>query len=191
MAGPGPKNDRQAGTSPPAPLPEVYVWDPLVRIFHWALVAAFTIAFATGDELPRLHEMTGYTIFGLVALRVLWGFIGTRHARFSDFVVGPRAVIGYLRDVAGFRAKRHVGHNPAGGAMILLLLVTLMMTAATGLLTDSLPKGGLRHAIEEVHEFFANGMLALVVVHVAGVIASSLVHGENLVRAMFTGRKRA
>lgn len=191
MAGAAPRMDRWAGTSPPTGSPDIKVWDPLVRIFHWTLAAAFTIAFATGDELPRLHEMAGYTILGLVTLRVFWGLIGTRHARFSDFVVGPRAVIAYLRDVASFRAKRHVGHNPAGGAMILLLLAVLVVTAATGLLTDSLPKGGLRHAAEETHEFFANGMLALVVVHVAGVIASSLVHGENLVRAMITGRKRA
>lgn len=191
MARAEPTTDRWAGISPPITSPEITVWDPLVRIFHWTLVVAFTIAFVTGDELPRLHELAGYTILGLIAFRVLWGFLGTRHARFSDFVVGPRAVMAYVRDIARGRAKRHIGHNPTGGVMIVLLLAALVATAATGLLTDSLPRGGLRHAAEEVHEFFANGMLALVVAHVAGVIASSLLYGENLVRAMITGRKRA
>lgn len=183
--------NRRAGTSPPAASPEVRVWDPLIRMFHWTLAAAFTTAFATGDEVPRLHELAGYVILSLVAFRALWGLVGTRHARFSDFVVGPRAVLAYVRDVATFRARRYIGHNPAGGAMILLMLTALLITAATGILADGLPRGALRHAAEETHEFFANGTLALVIVHVAGVAATSLLHGENLVRAMITGRKRA
>jgi cytochrome b len=110
------------GETPPA---TVRVWDPLVRIFHWSLVGLFAFAFVTGDEWDKAHETAGYIIAGLVAFRVVWGLIGPRHARFTDFVRGPGTIFTYLRDALAMKAPRHIGHNPAGGAMIVLMLLAL------------------------------------------------------------------
>jgi cytochrome b len=180
------------GVSPPAAAGEaatVRVWDPLVRVFHWTLVAAFVITWLTGDELDRLHEVTGYVIIGLLAVRIVWGFIGTTRTRFSDFVYRPSRVIGYLADTARLRARRYLGHNPAGGAMVVALLLVLAATAGSGfaMTTEAFHDA---HWVEEVHEFMANAAILLVGLYVAGVAVSSLAHRENLVRAMFTGRKR-
>lgn len=174
------------GATPPA---EVKVWDPFVRLFHWSLVALFAGAYATGDELESVHVLLGYGIAGLIGLRLVWGFVGSRHARFSDFVRSPAAVLAYLRDVVALKARRYLGHNPAGGAMIVALLVSLAATCVSGyLMTDALWG---KKWIEEVHEAFANLTLALVLAHVAGVLVSGFLHRENLVKAMLTGKKRA
>lgn len=176
-----------AGTAPAAA--SVKVWDPLVRIIHWSLVGLFAVAFLSGDESERLHLVAGYTIAGLVALRILWGFIGTRYARFSNFVRGPREVATFLKQSARLEAPRHLGHNPAGGAMILALLAVLVGLSVTGhLMTTDAFWGS--EAMEDVHEVLANLMLVLIGLHVLGVAVASLEHGENLVRAMMTGRKR-
>ena len=168
----------------------VRVWDPLVRIFHWSLVAAFFGAYALGDDGGQLHQALGYTVLGLVGFRLVWGVIGTRHARFASFVPSPRRLIGYLKDVARHREARYLGHNPAGAAMIVALLLSLIATGSTGwLLTTDAFWGS--EVLGDVHEALANGTLFLVGLHVAGVVFSSLRHRENLVRAMFTGRKRA
>jgi cytochrome b len=182
---------------------QIKVWDPAVRVFHWALVLAFTTAYLSGEDWLTVHVYAGYTVLGLVAFRLLWGLIGTRHARFSDFVASPRAALAYARDAVLLRARRYVGHNPAGGLMILLVLVSLLLTVLSGLavyaadqqagpLVGALGGAGERwtHTLEEAHEFLANFTLLLVFVHVAGVVFESFAHGENLVRAMFTGRKR-
>ena len=162
---------------------------PLVRAFHWSLVVAFAVAWLTGDELERLHEATGYVIMALLGVRIVWGFVGSIHARFSDFVYRPSHVIGYLADTARLRAKRYLGHNPAGGAMVIALLVALTTTAGSGfaMTTDAFHDA---HWVEEMHEVMANAVFLLVGLHVAGVAVSSLAHRENLVRAMITGRKR-
>jgi len=112
----------------------VKVWDPLVRIFHWSLVATFTIAYLTGDEESQIHVYAGYAVIGLVLFRIIWGLIGTRHARFWDFVYRPSAIIQYAREFFIGRPKRYLGHNPLGGAMILLLLASLLTTGVTGYL---------------------------------------------------------
>jgi cytochrome b len=181
---------------------KINVWDPLVRLFHWTLVGAFALAWLTEDEWMTLHSYAGYVIAGLLAFRLLWGFVGPRYARFADFVKSPATVVGYLKELAGFRAKRYVGHNPAGGAMIVALLLALVATTLTGLLAygsvGSGPLVGLfvnqssygSEWLEEIHEFFANFTLLLVLIHLGGVAFESLVHKENLVRAMFTGVKR-
>ncbi len=183
---------------------EVKVWDPLVRVFHWVLVTGFFIAYLTEDDLMDLHVFAGYTVAGLLVVRLIWGFIGTPHARFTDFVRRPGVVITYLKDIVAGRAKRYIGHNPAGGAMIIALLVSLVMISITGVALYGAdehagPMAGLfigspewvEDALEEVHDFFANFTLLLVIVHVAGVVYEGIVHKENLVRAMVTGRKRA
>ena len=164
----------------------VKVWDPLVRILHWSLVLLFAIAFASEDFMG-VHRWVGYLVLGIVATRTVWGVIGTKHARFTDFIYSPASIKKYLIELATFRPSHYLGHNPAGGVMILLLLIAVLGTGVTGILADG--KGGLQGMWEEVHEVFANGTVLLIVIHVLGVIVSSLIHKENLVRAMFTGRK--
>ncbi|MDA9466288.1 cytochrome b/b6 domain-containing protein [Bradyrhizobium sp. CCBAU 53415] len=175
-----------ASEKPPA---AVKVWDPFVRVFHWSLAGLFLLAYATGDEMQNVHVAAGYTIAGLVALRIVWGFVGPRHARFSDFVRSPRAVLAYMRDVAMLRAPRHLGHNPAGGAMVVALIVTLIGTCTTGYMMTTGTFWGAKW-VEEVHEAFANLTIGLIVVHVLGVLVASFEHRESLVKAMITGRKR-
>ncbi|MDO8369660.1 MAG: cytochrome b/b6 domain-containing protein [Candidatus Nitrotoga sp.] len=111
----------------------IKVWDPLVRIFHWSLVVFFAIAFLTGEEADSLHVYAGYVVIGLVTFRILWGFIGPEHARFKDFVFGPDKVIQYLKSLASGSPQRYVGHNPAGGYMVVLMLATLLIVTFTGL----------------------------------------------------------
>ncbi|MEC3861801.1 cytochrome b/b6 domain-containing protein [Mesobacterium sp. TK19101] len=198
----------------------VQVWDPLIRIGHWVLVVAFATAYLTEGEPEWLHAYAGYTIAAVVAGRVIWGFVGPRRARFTDFVTGPKRVVDYLRGLATGRSTRHIGHSPAGGAMTVALLIMLALTTLTGMATlavdegrgplagivaeHSLPAGVYSddsHAIrgdsdgedglKDLHELAANATLALVFLHLAGVIVASLAHRENLVRAMINGRKRA
>ena len=109
------------------------VWDPLVRIGHWLLVTAFFVAYFTEDELLTQHVWAGYAVAGVILFRVLWGFVGTKNARFTSFVRSPKVTARYLADIAKNRAQRHVGHNPAGGAMIVALLVFLAVTVFSGL----------------------------------------------------------
>ena len=164
------------------------VWDAPVRIFHWLLVLSFAGAWLTAEsERWRLAHVTlGYTMAALVAFRIVWGFIGTRHARFADFVRRPSAIRQYLRTLLSGRPAHHAGHNPAGGLAILALLVLIVATAASGFATYS-DLGG--KWLEELHEGAANTLLAVVGVHLVGVVVGSLAHRENLVRAMVTGRK--
>lgn len=166
----------------------IKVWDPLVRGLHWSLVTCFIVAYATGEEIMSLHEVAGYAIIAIVGVRILWGFVGTRYARFDDFVPGFTTVRDYVKDLAAGRPARYIGHNPLGSVMILAMLAALLITSVTGILAE--PRGAAE-VYEELHEVFGNVTLALVVVHVSGVVLSSTMHHENLVRAMITGRKRA
>jgi cytochrome b len=181
---------------------EIRVWDPLVRFFHWSLVTAFFIAYLTEDDLLTVHSWAGYLIFSLLIIRLVWGFIGTRYARFSDFIYSPGNVIQFLKDTLHLRAKRYLGHNPAGGAMVMLLIISLLMTTTSGILLFGAEEqaGPVAHwftqsagfwgdVLEGLHEFFANFTLLLVFVHVIGVLVESLIHKENLVSAMLTGFK--
>jgi cytochrome b len=171
----------------------VRVWDPLVRVFHWSLAAGIALAWLTAEESERWHEVIGWSVLAPVAVRLVWGLVGPRTARFASFVRGPGAVLAYAGRALAGRAERHLGHNPLGGWMVLLLLATVAATGLTGWLMSG--GAGLgdeaMDLLEEVHEALASGLLALVALHVAGVVWSGWQHGENLARAMFTGRKRA
>lgn len=200
---------------------EVKVWDPFVRFFHWSVVACFFIAYFTEDDVMWLHELAGYAILFLVIARIGWGFIGTRYARFSNFIYKPSTVKQYLNDMRHFKSRRYLGHNPAGGIMVIVLMLMLLLTSWSGIQLEELEESAksanttahsyafhlqiIKSAAadsehkeesaghefwEEVHELFANITLFLVFLHVAGVIFSSMAHGENLVRSMVTGRKQ-
>lgn len=207
-------------TTATAQAARVTVWDPVVRLGHWALVAAFATAYLSAEEEAggpdALHVWGGYAVGALVVLRILWGFIGPQHARFADFVCGPIAALRHLIDMLVGRARRHLGHSPAGGAMVIALLVCLALTVVTGLVaygergkgplaggngilvTDALADGGqaehgtgVESSIGDLHGALANITLALVILHIMGVVLASIVYRENLVAAMINGKKRA
>lgn len=179
----------RADAQPAAPA-RVLVWDAPVRVFHWLMVLSFAGAWLTadGERWRMVHVTLGYTMAGLVAFRVLWGLLGTRHARFTDFVRGPAAVAAYLKSLLRGRPEHHAGHNPAGALAIVALLLLAVAVPATGwaLFNDLAGEW-----LEDVHEGVANAMLALVAVHVAAVAIGSWLHRENLVASMISGRKSA
>jgi len=166
----------------------ILVWDAPVRVFHWLLVLCFAGAFVTAESerLRLLHVTLGYTAGGLVVFRLLWGLVGTRHARFAAFVRGPRAVVRYLASLPRARPEHHVGHNPAGALAIVAMLVAVTTIVASGLAVYN-DLGG--QVFEELHEGAANLMLAIVGLHVAAVWWTGRRHRENLVGSMITGRK--
>jgi cytochrome b len=195
---------------------QVSVWDPFVRVGHWLIVGGFLVAYLTEDDLLTVHVWAGYLVGVIVCLRIVWGFIGSKHARFRDFLYSPRQAFSYLLDVVRRRAKRYLGHSPAGAVMVYALLVAILATTFSGLVVYAYDKheGPLAGAIanryvgmtdeerdrasesveafwEETHEVLANLTVFLVVLHIGGVALSSIAHRENLVRAMVTGRKRA
>jgi cytochrome b len=167
----------------------ILIWDLATRVFHWSLALAFAGAFATAesDRFRDLHVALGYTVLGLVVFRAIWGFAGSRYARFDSFVFGWSSVKRYLSSLVAGRPEHHLGHNPAGSWAIFGLLALGVLVPVSGIL---LYQGvGGEEAFEEPHEFFGHLMLLLVLVHVAGVLVSSLLHRENLVRSMLDGRK--
>jgi cytochrome b len=170
--------------------PRVLVWDLPVRLFHWLTVLSFAGAWLTAESerWRLLHVTLGYTLGGLVAFRLLWGLVGSRHARFASFVRGPRAVLRNLAAMLRGQPEHHVGHNPVGALAIVAMLGLALLIVGSGwaLYNDI---GGDR--FEDLHEAAAELMLAVVAVHVVGVALASLLHRENLVGAMFSGRKAA
>lgn len=197
----------------------IQVWDPFVRIAHWTVAIGFFVAYLTEDVMT-VHVWAGYVVGALALARIVWGFVGSRHARFSDFASGPMTATHYLWDLMRARAKRYVGHSPAGGVMVIALLVFLAATVVTGLVryaeeeragplaplyaqTSSMAgiqavdgeenrveRHGDESALGEAHEVMANITLGLVIFHILGVLLASFVHHENLAKAMITGRKR-
>ena len=172
-------------TSSPA---TVKVWDPFVRVFHWTVVGCFFGAYAIERPLD-VHETLGWTVAGAVAARAVWGVVGSRHARFTDFVPGPRRFFGYARSLIAGTDRRYLGHNPAGGAMIVALMLMIGAIATTGWMMGLDAYFG-EDWVKELHETAVTITLALVALHVGGVIVESLRHRENLVKSMITGRKR-
>lgn len=196
----------------------VKVWDPAVRIFHWSLVAAFAIAYFTEDSM-NLHVNAGYVVAGLVLFRVIWGFVGTHYARFTEFVRAPATVVAYLRSLRSGKPQHYLGHNPAGGWMIVALLIGLTTITVSGMKLYAVeegkgplasaqtmalipsaeahddhersgPKSAQEGLWEEIHEAAVNITLGLIVLHIAGVVVSSRLHRESLVKAMITGNKQ-
>ncbi|MBF9036085.1 cytochrome B [Rhodobacterales bacterium HKCCE2091] len=164
------------------------VWDPLLRVFHWSVVVLFTANALFTDPDEGLHRWIGYAIAALVALRVAWGLVGPRRARFSDFLPRPGAVLAQLSDIATGRRRVHLGHTPLGALMILNLLVTLAAICATGWMMGTDAFWGVEW-VEEAHEALVTWAELSVVAHVAAVIWESVRTGVNLPRAMVTGRK--
>jgi cytochrome b len=178
----------------------VKVWDPLVRVFHWSLVFFFLFAFITEDDWLNLHVQAGYAVSFLIGFRLLWGLVGTRNARFLTFVKSPTVMLTYLKGMLSFKVPHYLGHNPLGAAMVIILLLGITLVSLSGMALIAIEENGPLAGsfvaswdadwMEEVHEFFANFTLLMVTAHVSGVIFSSLVEGENLVKAMVTGRKK-
>ena len=165
------------------------VWDPLVRLAHWTLAAAVLGAFFVDDDWGAWHERLGYVALAMVGVRLAWGLVGTRHARFRDFVRPLSQVAEYTRALVAGHEPRYIGHNPLGGLWIVLLLALVAAAGASGWVLHALGEDEFEW-LEDLHEALANGLIAAVAVHVAGVAWESLRHGENLARAMVTGRKR-
>ncbi|MBI1262062.1 MAG: cytochrome B [Rhizobiales bacterium] len=201
------------------PQAQIKVWDIFIRIFHWTLVVAFSIAFFTEGDPFWLHTSAGFVVAGLVAARLVWGVVGPEHARFKNFAYGPRAVFGYLFDLIRFRSSRYLGHSPAGGAMVIALMIGLVGTTASGITmyftheepdirSESVMSADVMHIeqgdedahddgkeheesfIVEVHDVLGHLTFFLVLFHIAGVTLASFAHHENLSRAMITGMKR-
>jgi cytochrome b len=212
------------------------VWSPLIRIGHWTLVIAFFTAYFTEDDFMNLHAWAGYIVGMYLLIRILWGFVGGTYARFSSFIYSPTKIIGYLKNLIARKPQHYIGHNPAGGAMVIALLVSLIGTTLTGMKLYAIEENKGPFAItaqqaqlkiqsvsliteakaeedndegeeskdldiehkadkqaeefwEELHELFANLTLLLVFLHVGGVIVSSIIDKEKLVKAMITGKK--
>lgn len=174
------------------------VWDLPTRLFHWLLALLILAAFLS-DENRDLHQRIGITILALVLFRLIWGVIGGRYARFTNFLRGPKAVIEHLHEMRQPNPPQHVGHNAAGGWMVAVLLVLVLAQAGTGLFTNDLityvgPLGGLvaestSEKITTLHKIMSNLILAAVALHVGAVAVYLIWKKQNLVRPMLTGRR--
>lgn len=184
----------------------LFVWDEPTRIFHWVLVILVATAWATSeadsDFVFQLHLAAGYGVVGLLIFRLIWGFVGSRHALFADFMKPWRVVRDYSKQLVAFRPPHSVGHNPLGGWMVILLLVTLSAVVTTGLLAGEMENGhelagplahylspSTMHAMKEIHEVLFNLLLVLVGIHIAGVVTDMILTRDNLIGAMLTGYK--
>jgi cytochrome b len=168
----------------------IRVWDPFVRAFHWALALSFAVAWLSAQRWEAAHDWAGYAAGALALARVVWGFVGAPYARFAQFVRSPQTVLAYLKAIAARSEARFLGHNPAGGAMIVALLIGVAAATATGWMLTSDALWGETWA-QRLHSVVAHGVLLLVLAHLSGVALASLRHRENLVRAMIFGDKRA
>jgi cytochrome b len=180
-----------AGEKPsPAGGGTVLVWDVVVRLFHWTVVIGCLLELFVLEEGETAHQIVGYIIAIALVIRIGWGFIGTRHARFADFLPTPGRVIAYGSAMLKGREPRTLGHNPIGALMMLALMVLLAAVSVTGIMTTLDAFWG-EAWLEELHEVLANLILGLAIVHAAGALYESGRHRENLVWSMITGRKRA
>ena len=166
----------------------VLVWDFPVRVFHWLLVISFAGAWLTSESEAQqmIHYAFGYSACALVIFRIIWGIVGTRYARFAQFIKGPKEILSHLKALMKGRLHQGLGHNPLGALAMVALMGLVLLIGLTGY---GNVKEFLGDLMGEAHEFIANVTLAVVVIHVAAAFIMSLVQKENLVRSMFTGRK--
>lgn len=170
--------------------PTIKVWDPIVRLFHWTVVAACVLNLFVLEEGRYWHRVTGYVVAGAIAVRVIWGFVGTRYALFSDFLPTPEKIRAQLRDMMNGSEQRHIGHNPLASTMMLCLMALLAATAMTGWMSTLDTFWGEKW-LEQLHGILANSIMVLAFVHAGAAVVESLRHRENLVWSMVTGRKKA
>jgi len=182
-------------------LKKIYMWDPLVRVLHWALVISFTFTWIMGEFGPTdmtLHFIGGYATGVIVSVRIIWGLIGFRTARFENFVKSPRAIISYARRLPSKSPSHSYGHNPVGALYVIGVLALLLVHVGTGLISDPddfINVGPFAHLVSYdatqtallVHDILSSVLLLMVLVHIFAVIYYRLRKGENLVRAMVTG----
>jgi cytochrome b len=169
--------------------PAVRVWDRFVRIAHWTLVATVAGAWLTQDGGGRWHEWLGYAAWAVVIARIAWGCVGSSYARFRQFVKPPAATLHYVQQVLRRAEPRHLGHNPLGAYMIMLLMLMVILVSASGWLMTTDAFWGIEW-VEDLHEAMSDVLVALVILHVSGVVFTSLRQHENLVAAMLHGFKR-
>ena len=175
------------------------VWDPIVRLFHWSLLVAYAVAYFTQEQNYELHLQAGYFILALIAVRFVWGFIGTQYAKFKNFLYRPTTIWYYVKSLFNKQPQYYRGHNPAAGLMVFLLLICLLTICISGIALDAAENRSGPFAdtqlflytdyiitLHIVSTYISIGLIAL---HVPGVLISSLLHKENLVRAMITGKK--
>ena len=179
------------------------IWDPATRLFHWALVVAFTTSFVMGEFGPAImtiHFWSGYVIIGLLCFRLVWGVFGPRPARFTSFVRGPRVILGYLGHAGARQPSHWPGHNPIGALSVLAMLALLAAQVTTGMLADPedfVNVGPLAHLVDEAmnrkasvwHERIAYALLVLVVLHILVMLFYRFWKGEDLIGPMIHGRK--
>ncbi len=178
------------GGPPSSKVPTIKVWDSIVRIFHWTVVAACTLNLFILEEGKYWHRVTGYVVAGAIVVRVLWGFFGTKHARFRDFLPTPGRVMVQIREIVARNERRYIGHNPLASVMMLVLIALLSATALTGWMTTLDAFWGEKW-LQQLHGTIANSIMVLVFIHVGAAIVESWRHRENLVWSMVTGRKKA
>ena len=182
-----------ANPPPGTPSGTITVWDRWVRLLHWILAVGVLAAWATSESADptaqQWHEWAGFAVLGAIGLRLGWGWVGSRYARFAQFVRGPAQTLHYARQMLHLSEPRHLGHNPLGASMIVALLCVGALAAGSGWLSITDRYWG-EEWLAESHAFLANLLLSLAAIHVGGVLFASLRHRENLVRAMFNGRKR-
>ena len=180
----------RSATAPSAPVRTIRVWDPVVRLVHWLMVAGFVANMFVVEEGKWVHRWIGYAILAAIAVRLAWGFIGTAHARFADFMPSPRRLLTYSKALLARREPRYVGHNPAAAVMMVALIGLMVLCGVTGWMQGLDAYWGVEW-VKELHETAADGILALAGLHVAAAIIESIRHRENLIWSMITGRKRA
>ncbi|ACE90004.1 cytochrome B [Rhizobium phaseoli] len=184
-------SSRKESVSPSDTIPRsIKVWDPIVRIFHWTIVTACTLNLFILEEGKYWHRLTGYVVGAAIAVRLIWGFIGTKHARFTDFWPTPRRVRDQIASIIDRNENRYLGHNPLASMMMLLLVALLAATALTGWMTTWDAFWGEKW-LERLHGTIANSIMVLVFIHAGAAVLESWRHRENLIWAMVTGRKNA
>ena len=167
---------------------KIQIWDPLVRLLHWAL-AILVIANFLNEDGAFYHRWIGYTASAIVVVRIIWGFVGSKHARFSDWFPTPARVIEYTRLKLKGQAPRHLGHNPLGALMMLALIVLVLNQGVTGFMMGTDRFFGEKW-LEQWHELASNLILVSIGLHVLGAIVESIKTRENLPLAMIHGKKR-